>query len=477
MHNKRVALALLWAFVASGVVDAWAAEETASPGELETIVVTAQKRAESEQNVPLSMTTFSAVALEQKDINTFFDYATKVPNLAFAPTGDGMGTARTVAIRGVSGNNVTSFYIDDTPLPDSIDPRVLDIDHIEVLRGPQGTLYGARSMGGLVRTVTKSPDLDEFTATVHGGVSDTARTDTPNYVGDAVVNIPLIKGVAAVRLSAFDDYEAGYFKRSYCTSPAAAMALTCTPLSTTGITTVNNVAAVDTSGFAATLTVKPTDSLTITPKFMLQREGYNGFPLADYDYQYPRNAIGYPVPTPATGAPTPNEMKPSTFTQARWFNVPEGGFDDWGLASLAVHWKSALGEFVLVHSYFSRKVVETEDESDFVYAAITSGAGGTPEPGGISEEKDYQAFVEEVRFVSDLQGTVAVRRSAGSIRTSRSPALCGLLPAGRGPAPRQDPRGRPNNAYFPNSSSPRTSIPISRSRRCSAKCPISPWTR
>jgi iron complex outermembrane recepter protein len=78
--------------------------------------VTAQKRAESEQNVPLSMTTFSAASLEQKDINNFFDYATKVPNLAFAPTGDGMGTARTVAIRGVSGNNVTSFYIDLIPL-------------------------------------------------------------------------------------------------------------------------------------------------------------------------------------------------------------------------------------------------------------------------------------------------------------------------------------------------------------------------
>jgi outer membrane receptor protein involved in Fe transport len=448
MHNKRVALALLWAFVASGVVDAWAAEETASPGELETIVVTAQKRAESEQNVPLSMTTFSAVALEQKDINTFFDYATKVPNLAFAPTGDGMGTARTVAIRGVSGNNVTSFYIDDTPLPDSIDPRVLDIDHIEVLRGPQGTLYGARSMGGLVRTVTKSPDLDEFTATVHGGVSDTARTDTPNYVGDAVVNIPLIKGVAAVRLSAFDDYEAGYFKRSYCTSPAAAMALTCTPLSTTGITTVNNVAAVDTSGFAATQTVKPTDSLTITPKFMLQREGYNGFPLADYDTNT-ANAIGYPVPTPATGAPTPNEMKPSTFTQARWFNVPEGGFDDWGLASLAVHWKSALGELVSSSSYFSRKVVETEDESDFVYAAITSGAGGTPEPGGITEEKDYQEFVEEVRFVSDLKGPLQF--VFGGFYSD----LYGRLPYAAYYPPAEVPNldntlGGPNNPYYPN---------------------------
>jgi outer membrane receptor protein involved in Fe transport len=160
-----------------------AADEAPASAELETITVTATKRAEAVQDVPLSMTTFGAAALEEKAINTFFDYATKVPNLAFAPTGDGVGTARTISIRGVSGDNVTGFYIDDTPLPDSLDPRVLDIDHIEVLRGPQGTLYGARSMGGTVRIITKEPNLEDFDATVHAAASSTARTDQPNWTG------------------------------------------------------------------------------------------------------------------------------------------------------------------------------------------------------------------------------------------------------------------------------------------------------
>jgi len=393
------------------------ADTPATTGELEEITVTAEKRAESVQNVPMSITTFSSASLQAKDINTFFDYATKVPNLAFAPTGDGMGTAQTVSIRGVSGNNVTSFYIDDTPLPDSINPRVLDLDHIEVLRGPQGTLYGARSMGGLVRTVTKQPDLEEYSATVHGGMSYTDRTDTPDYVGDAVFNLPLIKDVMALRISVFDDYEAGYFKRSYCTDPAAAMALSCTPLSTSGITTVKNVGDLGTSGLSAALTIKPTDDLTITPKILLQKESYNGFPLADY-LTDTANGIGYPVPTPPTGAPTPNKMVPTDFTQARWFNVPEGGFDNWGLTSITIHWKTAVGEVVSSSSYFSRKVIETEDETDFVYAAVTSGcnagavsagacgAVGTPQPGGITEEKDYQQFVQEVRFVSAFSGPV-----------------------------------------------------------------------
>ena len=116
--------------------------------QLDQIIVTAEKRSESVQEVPVSITTIGAATLEQNAIRSFFDYGTKVPNLAFAMTGDGVGTARTVSIRGISGDNVTGFYIDETPLPDSIDPRILDIDHIEILRGPQGTLYGARSMGG-----------------------------------------------------------------------------------------------------------------------------------------------------------------------------------------------------------------------------------------------------------------------------------------------------------------------------------------
>src|SRR5689334_2850186 len=174
---------------AASAAQAAAPADTGSSGGLEEVIVTAQKRSESEQSVPMSMTTFSSAALEQKSINDFFDYATKVPNLAFAPTGDGVGTARTVSIRGISGQNVTGFYIDDVPLPDSVDPRVLDIDHIEVLRGPQGTLYGARSMGGTVRLITKTPELTQTSGDVHAGVSDTDDTAEPNYTFDGILNV------------------------------------------------------------------------------------------------------------------------------------------------------------------------------------------------------------------------------------------------------------------------------------------------
>ncbi len=378
---------------------------------LEEITVTAQKRSESVQNVPLSITTFSSKELEQKSITDFFDYGTKVPNLAFANTGDGVGTSRTISIRGISGDNTTGFYIDDTPLPDSVDPRVLDIDHIEVLRGPQGTLYGARSMGGTVRVITKSPQLSEFSADIHGGVSDTWNTTQPNYTGDAVVNIPIIQDRLALRVSGFYDNEAGYFKRSYCNDINATAnnlnaAPTCTPLSVNtdraATTVLDNIGQVKTYGGAATLTVKVTDDLTVTPRFMTQRAEYNGFPMSDL-LTVPGNGYGYPIPSPSVPPALP-PLHANDFTQARIFNVPEGGYDTWKLASLGIHWNTAAGEVISSTAYFTRKVFETEDVSDWLYAGLLGGYQAIPD--AVSEKKDYSRFVEEVRFVSQLQGPV-----------------------------------------------------------------------
>src|SRR2546421_4990449 len=404
---RNMLIAGVW-LAAAGAANA-AAEPTSQAGGLEEVIVTAQKRSESEQSVPMSMTTFSSAALEQKSITDFFDYATKVPNLAFAPTGDGVGTARTVSIRGISGDNVTGFYIDDVPLPDSVDPRVLDIGHIEVLRGPQGTLYGARSMGGTVRLITKEPDMEQFSATVHAGLADTESTSRPNYTGDAVVNIPLIRDEMALRLTGFYDYEAGYFKRSWCTDPATA-GVTCFPLSGSGRTTANNVAALDTYGGSASLTLKAGDAVTITPRLMMQRAGYNGLPLADFNSP-PGNGIGFPAPSAASTLPSP--LTPTHLTPARFFNIPDGGTDWWNLYSLTLHWNTGIGEFVSSTAYFDRRVDETEDQSEFIWAAITSGIcyppngpgppAGTPycnppQPGPIRSEE----HTSELQSRSDL---------------------------------------------------------------------------
>jgi iron complex outermembrane receptor protein len=157
----RSSLAGALALIA-GLSSARAADAPQSSGALEEIIVTAQRREETVQNVPLSITALSERVLEEKAVTRFFDYAGQVPGLAFGYTGDGSGTARTISIRGISGDGATGFYIDETPVPDSIDPRVVDLQRIEALRGPQGTLYGARSMGGTVRLITQQPNLADF---------------------------------------------------------------------------------------------------------------------------------------------------------------------------------------------------------------------------------------------------------------------------------------------------------------------------
>ena len=146
-----------------------AASAAAGTGEMEAIIVTARKRDESLATVPISVTVFTAQALENYNIQSFTDYATKTPNVSFSYGGGptGISDARTVAIRGITGQNLygtagaTGFYIDDTPVPGSVDPRVLDIDNIEVLKGPQGTLFGESSLGGNVRLITKKPNLSQ----------------------------------------------------------------------------------------------------------------------------------------------------------------------------------------------------------------------------------------------------------------------------------------------------------------------------
>jgi outer membrane receptor protein involved in Fe transport len=459
----RSMIRILLATGVAGSGFAWAADAPTGLS-LDEIVVTAQKRSESAQSVPLSMTTFGAAALEEKAVATFFDYGTKVPNLAFAPTGDGVGTSRTISIRGISGDNVTGFYVDETPLPDSIDPRILDIDHIEVLRGPQGSLYGARSMGGTVRIITKQANLSTFEGQAHVGMSKTSGAGRANVTGDAVLNIPLITDKVALRVSGFYDRQAGYFKRSYCTDPATA-GISCFPLSGGGqTTTVEDVGATESSGAAASLTIKVNDNFTVTPRVMIQTQSYNGFPMADF-LSAPGNGIGYPFgPYYADGAPLPAAMKPSTFTQARWFNVPEGGTDRWHLYSLGLRWHTSIGDLTSSTAYFDRIVRETEDETDFVWGAITSNFGGLancgnpdvalnycglPQPGAITEIKNYQRFAQEVRFVSDLQGpTQFVLGGFYSSFHGRLPFAAQYLPA-QVPG-LDDALGGPNNPDYAN---------------------------
>ena len=399
----------------SAAVTAQSTGQTSS-GQVEEVIVTAQRRSESLQDVPLSITALSSSTLEQRDVKTFFDYAGEVPSLAFGYAGDGSATARTISIRGISGDNTTGFYIDETPVPDSIDPRVLDVQRIEVLRGPQGTLYGARSMGGTVRLITEQPNLTTFSARISANGGKTTDADAANYGVDGAVSVPLIAGTLALRAVGFYQRDAGFFKRRFLRNPADAANLppNATPLTLGGLptTTVKDVGRVNGYGGAVSLAFKPSEVLTITPRIMYQKSQANGFLYAD--------GGSYLVPAPPPGTVVPVNVHPAGYLQARFFDLPERSDDYWTLASVAATYEAGAASFLSSTSYFDRTVNETEDETDFLWANLLAPFDGiplgnvnnpstplyhaVPLASTIAELKQIHRFVQEFRVTSKLTG-------------------------------------------------------------------------
>src|SRR5882757_589061 len=185
---------------------------------LSEVVVTAGKRggAERLQDVPVSITAIGQERIEQLGMDSFIDYAREVPGLGFQDLGaaggrDDIRGGRRLNLRGVEsgfdGVPTVAFYLDEAPIP-VMDPKLFDIQRIEVLRGPQGTLYGANSMGGAVRVVMNQPVQDRFDYRGDATFKST-QFGAPSYETNGMVNVPLIGDELAVRAVGFYRNEGG----------------------------------------------------------------------------------------------------------------------------------------------------------------------------------------------------------------------------------------------------------------------------
>jgi len=190
-----------------------------SVASLQEVVVTATKVGEQQlSKVPMAIQAFTGEALQAKGIRDAKDLMELIPGASeqseigagykiFSFRGSGAG--------GPVGDGMIGYYLDDTPfgVPNnqSAPPvQYFDLERVEVLRGPQGTLYGSGSMGGVIIYHTKNPDLSRFTVDGEIDSSKTADAGSPNYRTSAAVSIPLVSGQLAVRLSGGYDYRAGY---------------------------------------------------------------------------------------------------------------------------------------------------------------------------------------------------------------------------------------------------------------------------
>ncbi len=325
---------------------AQAAAEEASSDE---IIVTAQKREENLQNVPISIQALGGEKLAERQVSSFDDYAKLLPSVSFQSYGPGQSQ---LFFRGISsggdglhGGSLpgAGLYIDETPvttIASSVDIHVYDIARVEALSGPQGTLFGASSLAGTLRIITNKPSADKFEGGVDVQINQFGKGDTGG-IFEGFVNVPLTSQIA-LRVVGFYQRDGGYIDnipgtRTYTLSDAD-------PL--TNIT-INNAAlvekdfnSVETYGGRAALGINLDDNWTVTPSIIYQHQETKGPFLYD-----PRagdlNVVDY--------LPTMNR-------------------DRWYQAALTIQGK--LGDWDVVYSggYFERKTSNQSDYSEYTVA-------------------------------------------------------------------------------------------------------------
>jgi iron complex outermembrane recepter protein len=250
-------------------------EAADTSGALEEIIVTAEKRPETVGKVPISISVFSRDAMEQQNIQNIADVAAISPGVDY----QNEGTTSAISIRGISsgivGYSTTGIYIDDVPVQIRLDggvipgtnttPLVFDLDRVEVLRGPQGTLFGAGAEGGIVRLIQPQPSLTQSSGYARAGLATTDNGD-PSYESGVAFGGPIIQDEIGFRVSVWHRRDGGYIDHDSAIPGGAQY---------------NNANWNDSDVLRAALTFAPTESLAITPSLYYQHIFFKDVPTFD----------------------------------------------------------------------------------------------------------------------------------------------------------------------------------------------------
>ena len=339
------------------------------------IVVTATRRAEALSDVPVSVTAFSEETIDRIGAREVDDITRLTPGVQFQRKTFGASNQSSIAIRGISssvGAGTVGVYLDDTPIQvrniyytsTNAYPRLFDLERVEILRGPQGTLFGAGSMGGTVRFISPAPDLDEVKLYARGEVATTLYGD-PSYEAGVSASAPIISDRLAVRVSGWHRRDGGWIDRVDLYQP-------------------NTVLESDANHSSATtgriaVAFAPTETLTITPSFMYQDQRSNNggtywLSLSDPEEGIYRNAS----------------------------SLPSSGKDRFGIAALAINWELGGVDLVTNTSYFKRNSDFFPDYTGTVSSTIT-GSALPPLQGYTAKGSwldDQENFTQEVRLQS-----------------------------------------------------------------------------
>jgi len=443
--------ALLCAMTLSGAASAApAGNAPAENAGLEEIIVTAEKRESTVQATPIAMTALSANDLLDQNITSVQDLVGNVPGLSARTAGPGQ-TEYEMRGLGSSGGSVATvgFYLDETPLAASavalngrtvIDADLFDLNHTEVLRGPQGTLYGAGSMGGTIKLVTNPPKLNTFEGAVYGDTSHTSG-GSENGAGSLMVNLPIGEKVA-LRVVTTEKYISGWIDRNVIAPGQFPFPSNFGPCSPSYFCNRGDVQAAPVadrikgsnlerffSGRAALL-VQATDNLSITANVMYQRidaDGYN-------NYQAPPNQEAIYQP----------------------YDIQEPYYDSFKLGSLKISYDMDFANLTSASSYWKRDVFQSTDSTEAIQNIFNLTAFI---PNLYTEEDPTTQFAQELRLTSrgegDLQwvsGLFFSNLHSGYITTNQNVAIASatacLLPGA--PTPGLGGHCPPGSQYNPN---------------------------
>ena len=412
MKHKKILAASIALAVAGG---AWAEgdESTVIP----EIVITATKRESTVQDTPMSVTAISAIDIANKGLTDFNSLAQTVPGIAMRTAGPGQTEFEMRGLNSSGGNtSVVGFYFDETALssPASaqlgkivIDPNLYDLNRVEILRGPQGTLYGASSMGGTVKLVPNAPQLGQFVASGETVVSETGSGGGTNFTQNGMVNLPLGDNVA-VRIVGSSDSQSGWLNR-YVFADGAVLTDGLTGARPAGFysaplaETVTQANASSLDSVRASLLWRPVDELSITPALMWQHTHQDGPNAVDVD-----------------GSPSHPQV-PADRGHFEIYDTPEPQDDVFTLGSLKIEWQT---EHFLVTSAtadWKRTTLVSQDGTEenagpsglgslgtaSPYDTSAGGVGPTgpgPTGPGVQERDDTQQLSEELRLTSTDKG-------------------------------------------------------------------------
>jgi iron complex outermembrane recepter protein len=405
-------LALTEGVYADAAADA-AAAASGSEGQLQEVVVTAEKRTATVQDTGASITAVSAQDIADRGIVDFNTLAQSVPGISMRTSGPGQTEFEMRGLNSAGGNtSQVGFYLDETPLSspassqlgkEEIDPTLYDLNRVEVLRGPQGTLYGSSSMGGTVKLVPNYPELGTFTASGQQQTSYTGSGGSLNEKVNGMVNLP-IGDTLAVRIVGSQSYDSGWIKRLVIQDGAVAVDAGTFP----NVTRPANFytaplqeevdGANDTTITSARMLVlwKPMDTLSIMPMLM-----------------YQLTQQGAPNAVDVNGNPTHPET-PESLSHWEIYDSAEPQRDRFTLGSLKIEWQLPGFTITSATADWNRNTLVSQDSTEENAAAIgipvydpPGGIGPSgPAPNGPSvTEKDYtRQYSEELRFTSTAPG-------------------------------------------------------------------------